>query len=181
MKLKIDSATLCALGYGLLIALSWGVAGCAFDLPTADPAARSARAAYGDLTINASEGSTVNITLGDGALAAADGDGEVSQPTTMTTTQSPSFSMQFPAGMDPLSAGINGIVSLTSKGMDVYAAKAAREAAIVNAAGAAGAAKPECTGSSCSDKPCTGSACSDKPCTGAACTDNACTGGACQE
>ena len=106
----------------LIIALPLVAVFCGCALDRADPAARSARATYGAISIVCSgENSKCTLTIGDGALAAADGNGEVSQPTTMTTTQSPSFAL--PAGCDPITAGINAISYIAGEGIKAYAGK----------------------------------------------------------
>lgn len=141
MRNDNDDVTLGTFGVVLLvgaIALLFG--GCALD--RADPAARSARATYGAISVVVSgDGSTCNLTIGDGALAAADGDGTVSQPTTQVTTQSP----QITAPGDWISAGIGGLVNLIGKGIDAMGRGSS--AAKAPAAGADG-----CTGADCAVK-----------------------------
>lgn len=141
----------------ICIAALAALTGCAFD--RADPSARSARTTYGAITVTVSGGSNCTVTLGDGAMAAADGDGTVSQPTTMTTSQSPTF--QTPAGLDPVSVGINAIATIASKGIDAYTATKVSKS---NAA----AGKDDCPGGNCSE------------CTDGSCQD-ACEGGNCKE
>lgn len=103
--------------YVILLTTGATLAGCG-TLERADPAARSARAQYTFGAISATGGSTIRINLGDGALAAADGDGGISQPTTTTTSVPTTFSV--PAAMDPVSAGIQAVTTLASKGIDSY-------------------------------------------------------------
>lgn len=111
-----------ALKRGLALLALAVVAGCG-TLERADPAARSARAQYTFGAISATGGSTIRISLGDGAMAAADGDGGISQPTTTTTSVPTSFSV--PTAMDPVSLaiqqGINAVTTLAGKGIDAYA------------------------------------------------------------
>lgn len=68
---------------GILFALAFILTGCA----TSDPSSRSTTATYGDIVVKVGEGAsnnTVNVTLGDGAIASADSSGS-----TETTTASP--------------------------------------------------------------------------------------------
>ena len=104
--------------YVILLTAVAALAGCG-TFERADPAARSARASYTFGNIQVDNGSTLTINLGDGALAAADGDGGISQPTTTTTSVPTTFSV--PAAMDPVSAGIQAVTTLASKGIDAYA------------------------------------------------------------
>lgn len=142
------------------------VAGCAFD--RADPAARSAKSTYGDISIVVSgNNSTANLTIGDGAMAAADGNGGISQPTTMTTTQSPQFST--PAGLDPISAGIQAVSYLAGKGIDAYTA--------THGGGSSNTTSTTqgCEGGNCSPE----TACPDGNC--GTCSDGSCSiGGTCE-
>ena len=134
----------------LILAALAALDGCG-TFERADPSARSARASYTFGNIQADHGSTVNVTIGDGAMAAADGDGAVSQPTTTTTSVPTTF--QTPAALDPVSMGISAIATLAGKGIDAYTATQQATAAT---------AKPECTGGSCSEPTqCSGGACSD--------------------
>jgi len=125
------------------------LAGCALD--RADPAARSARATYGPITITVYDNSKVSFKIGDGALAAADGNGEISQPTTMTTTQSPQFTT--PAGLDPVTAGIQAISYIAGKSIDAYAWKQS---------GKPSTQQGGCAGGDCEDSPsCPDGSCGD--------------------
>lgn len=109
----------------VVVAALIAVAGCG-TFERADPSARSARSSYTFGNIQADNGSTVKITLGDGAMAAADGDGAVSQPTTTTTSVPTSFQT---GGLDPVSLGISAIANLAGKGIDAYAARQKAQAA----------------------------------------------------
>lgn len=140
-----------ALKRGLALLALAVVAGCG-TFERADPAARSARAQYTFGNIQVDNGSSLTINLGDGALAAADGDGGISQPTTTTTSVPTTFSV--PAAMDPVSAGIQAVTTLASKGIDAYAQThgAQQSAPSVPSAG--------CQGGQCSETPnCPGGAC----------------------
>ena len=133
----------------LVVALA-ALGGCG-TLERDDPSARSARSSYTFGNIQADNGSTVTITLGDGALAAADGDGAITQPSTTTTSVPTMF--QTPAALDPVSMGISAIATLAGKGIDAYAAKQQATAAM---------AKPDCSGGSCAEpNQCSGGACSE--------------------
>ena len=110
----------------ITVAALLAVCGCG-TFERADPAARSARASYTFGPIQADNGSTVYINLGDGAMAAADGDGTISQPITTTTSNPTTF--QTPAAMDPISLGIQAIAGLAGKGIDAYANVKAKAAA----------------------------------------------------
>lgn len=149
----------------LVVALA-ALSGCG-TFERADPSARSARAAYTFGNIQADNGSTVNVTIGDGAMAAADGDGSVSQPTTTTTSVPTTF--QTPVAMDPVSMGISAIATLAGKGIDAYTARQNATAAT----GAAATAKPECTGGACTPS----AQCPDGACT----PGGGCAGGACSD
>ena len=135
------------------------LSGCG-SIDRADPSARSARATYGAITITVTDSSTCNFTLGDGALAAADGNGGISQPSTMTTTVSPQFTT--PAGFDPVSMGINGIVTLAGNGIDLYGVKLQADAAKQNQQQNQNGACPDGNCGDCSDGSC--GPCADGKC-----------------
>lgn len=125
------------------------VAGCG-TFERADPSARSARASYTFGNIQATGSSTIRIVLGDGAMAAADGDGTISQPTTTTTSVPTTF--QTPAALDPVSLGIQAIANLAGKGIDAYAANQQAKAAAQKTEAKTDAktdAKAECEGDDC--------------------------------
>lgn len=136
----------------LVLAAAAALAGCG-SLDRADPSARSARTTYGAITVTATDNSTCTVTLGDGALAAADGDGGISQPSTMTTTQNPSLTMPG----DLVTAGISGITSLVGKGIDAYAARgtSAAKTSTVTAECPDGNCTIECANGECQDGGCT--------------------------
>ena len=115
-----------ALKRGLALLALAVVAGCG-TFERADPAARSARAQYTFGAISATGGSTIRISLGDGALAAADGDGGISQPTTTTTSVPTTFSV--PAAMDPVSLAIQQGGRIIEKGLTVWGSRPATQGA----------------------------------------------------
>lgn len=144
-----------ALKRGLALLALAVVAGCG-TFERADPAARSARAQYTFGAISATGGSTIRIDLGDGALAAADGDGGISQPTTTTTSVPTSFSV--PTAIDPVSLaiqqGINAVTTLAGKGIDAYAQTHGAQQSAPSAPSAG------CQGGQCGETPnCPGGAC----------------------
>lgn len=127
IKSRIAVALLAAL-FGV------GLSGCALE--RADPAARSNRATY-TITVTAhGEGSTAYATISDGLMATADGEGAVTQPATLTTTQNPELAVPG----DALSAGIQAAGHVAGKAIDAFAASAG------------GAARP--AGESCPDGDC---------------------------
>ena len=80
VKGKIKGAAKCAVAFALLLAL----AGCA----TSDPASRLTKAEYGDIKVCVDEHArdvTVNITIGDGAIASADSAGSTETMTANPT------------------------------------------------------------------------------------------------
>lgn len=151
--------------FAMLAAMA--LAGCG-TFERADPAARSARATYGAISVVVSgSNSTCNLRIGDGAMAAADGNGDVSQPTTTTTTVSPQFETM-PYG-DPISIGIQAIAGLAGKGIDAYAARVKQNASGAKQTGESA----DCADGNCGD--CGGSNC------GSSCVvPPTCDGGACE-
>ena len=124
---------LCLAAGALLTGL---LSGCAME--RADPAARSARATYGAITLVASgAGAKASLTIGDGAFTAADGEGNVTQPSTQTATQNPDLSGAA-GGLSPIGAGIAAATQIGGKLIDatkeVKAAKANAEAKKADAA-----------------------------------------------
>ena len=97
MKLIIKTAVIGAAA----MALTWLLAGC----QTADPASRSNRVQYGNITVCNS--SDVALSLGDGLLASADGGGDTQSNTpTQTTDTKPEVAVGVGGG----SAGTGGAV-----------------------------------------------------------------------
>ena len=80
VKGKMKTAAKCAVVFALLLA----IAGCA----TSDPASRLTKAEYGDIKVCVEENVrdvTVNITIGDGAIASADSAGSTESITASPT------------------------------------------------------------------------------------------------
>lgn len=135
------------------------LAGCQSPIDHADPAARSARAQYTFGNIQVEGGSTFTLTMGDGSIAAADGNGDVTQPSSFTHT--PSMTFTTPVGMDPISAAISTVGQVAVKGIDAYTATHTSGAKANKAA----AGTDDCPGGDC-DK-CTDGSCGE-------CTDGSC-------
>ena len=87
------------------------------SLERADPAARSNRATY-TISVVAHEGSNVNAYVADGLMATADGEGAITQPSTLTTEQSPDITVPG----DAVSAGIQAVGHVAGKAIDAHAA-----------------------------------------------------------
>ena len=80
VKGKMKSAAKCAIAFALLLV----VAGCA----TSDPASRLTKAEYGDIKVCVEENVrdvTINVTIGDGAIASADSAGSTESITASPT------------------------------------------------------------------------------------------------
>ena len=137
LKDSFETGTLHLLVLAVLFAAAMLFAGCAME--RADPAARSNRATY-TISIVAKDGSTATAYIADGLMATADGEGAVSQPSTLTTEQSPDITVPG----DAVSAGIQAIGHVTGKAIDAYSASKAKQAG--------GTA---CTDGSCTDGNCT--------------------------
>lgn len=134
------------------------VAGCSFD--RADPAARSNRAMY-TITVNAhGDNSTAMAYIRDGLMATADGEGTVSQPTSMTTEQSPDLTMPG----DVASAVVSGVAHLGGKAIDAYAAKKGAKTGKTDAGSTGqGQTSEGCVGGNCA-KTATAADCPDGNC-----------------
>lgn len=138
----------------LLVLLTALLAGCSFE--RADPAARSNRTTYGAISLVASgDGSSCSLTIGDGTIASADGEGAITQPARQSAEQSPDITVPG----DAVSAGISAVGHVAGKAIDAYAAS--------KSSGASGTTG-ECADGSCS----TGTDCADGSCTDSStCTD----------
>ena len=130
----------------LLILAAAAVSGC----QTADPASRSNRTSYRDIVaeVNGSSNS-VNITVGDGLYASADGGGDAQHNTpTQTTNVKPEVAVGVGGG----SAGTGG--ASPTAGLTDKIVSALKSVGIVtdgNSADAAKAVAAACADGSCSD------------------------------
>ena len=124
---------LCLAAGALLTGL---LSGCAME--RADPAARSARATYGAITLVASgAGAKASLTIGDGAFTGGEAYEALNNASTQTTTQNPDLSGAA-GGLSPIGAGIAAATQIGGKLIDatkeVKAAKANAEAKKADAA-----------------------------------------------
>lgn len=153
VKARFAVAALVALDVAALVLCD----GCALE--RADPKARSGTATYTITVTAAGEGSTAYATITDGMMLAADGEGAVTQPSTLTTEQSPDITMPG----DALSAGIQAVGHVVGKGIDAYTATHN------GASGASG----DCPDGNCGTGDCAGGKCLDSAanCPGGNCID----------
>ena len=140
IKSMFESGVLHILVLGLVLAASFLLGGC--SLERADPAARSNRATY-TISVVAREGSTATAYITDGLMATADGEGAITQPSTLTTEQSPDITVPG----DAVSAGIQAVGHVAGKIIDAKAAKA-------DAAAPAAKATAACPDGNCSEPAC---------------------------
>ncbi len=141
IKSMFESGVLHILVLGLVLAASFLLGGCALE--RADPAARSNRAVY-TITVTAhGDSSTASAYITDGLMATADGEGAITQPSTLTTEQSPDITVPG----DAVSAGIQAVDHVAGKIVDAKAAKAA-------AAAPAAKATAACPHGNCSEPAC---------------------------
>ena len=129
----------------LLLAACCIVGGC--SLERADPAARSNRATY-TISVVAHAGSTAYATICDGLMATADGEGAITQPSTLTTEQSPDITVPG----DAVSAGIQAVGHVAGKIIDAKAGKQATQAAQASQA---------CPGGNCAPGACADGSCEE--------------------
>ena len=138
-KAKIKGRFKSAALVALLSASAALFGGCALE--RADPAARSNRAIY-TLTVTAhGDNSTATAYIADGLMATADGEGAITQPSTLTTEQSPDVTVPG----DALTAGIQAVGQVVGKGIDAYSASKSGD----------------CKTGDCADGKCTDGKCSD--------------------
>ena len=142
IKSMFESGVLHILVLGLVLAASFLLGGCALE--RADPAARSNRATY-TISVVAREGSTAYATISDGLMATADGEGAITQPSTLTTEQSPDITVPG----DAVSAGIQAVGHVAGKIIDAKAGKASQ---------------PATADAACPDGNCAPGACADGSC-----------------
>ena len=145
IKSMFESGVLHILVLGLVLAASFLLGGC--SLERADPAARSNRATY-TISVVAHEGSTAYATISDGLMATADGEGAITQPSTLTTTQSPEITVPG----DAVSAGIQAVDHVAGKIIDAKAGKQATQAAQASQA---------CPGGNCAPGVCADGSCEE--------------------
>ena len=139
-----ESGVLHILVLGLVLAVGCLLGGC--SLERADPAARSNRATY-TISVVAHEGSNVNAYVGDGLMATADGEGAITQPSTLTTEQSPDITVPG----DAVSAGIQAVGHVAGKIIDAKAGKASQPATASQACPGGNCAPGACTDGSCEE------------------------------
>lgn len=145
IKSMFESGVLHILVLGLVLAASFLLGGCAGE--RADPAARSNRATY-TISVVAREGSTATAYITDGLMATADGEGAITQPSTLTTEQSPDITVPG----DAVSAGIQVAGKLAGKLIDAKAGKQTPQAAQASQA---------CPGGNCAPGACTDGSCEE--------------------
>ena len=145
IKSMFESGVLHILVLGLVLAASFLLGGC--SLERADPAARSNRATY-TISVVAREGSTATAYITDGLMATADGEGAITQPSTLTTEQSPDITVPG----DAVSAGIQAVGHVAGKIIDAKAGKQATQPATADAA---------CPGGNCAPGACTDGSCEE--------------------
>jgi len=142
IKSMFESGVLHILVLGLVLAASFLLGGCALE--RADPAARSNRATY-TISVVAREGSTATAYITDGLMATADGEGAITQPSTLTTEQSPDITVPG----DAVSAGIQAVGHVAGKIIDAKAGKQATQAAAACPDG--NCSEPACPDGSCQE------------------------------
>lgn len=118
--------------------------GCALE--RADPAARSNRATY-TISVVSREGSTATAYITDGLMATADGEGAITQPSTLTTEQSPDITVPG----DAVSAGIQVAGKLAGKLIDAKTGTASQPASASQACPGGNCAPGVCADGSCEE------------------------------
>jgi len=111
-----ESGVLHLLVMAAVLTAAYLLSGCAME--RADPDARSNRATY-TISVVAREGSSATAYIQDGLMATADGEGAITQPSTLTTEQSPDITVPG----DALTAGIQTVGSLAGRAIDAHAAR----------------------------------------------------------
>ena len=141
-----ESGVLHILVLVLVLAVGCLLGGC--SLERADPAARSNRAVY-TITVTAhGDSSTASAYISDGLMATADGEGAITQPSTLTTEQSPDITVPG----DAVSAGIQAVGHVAGKIIDAKAGKQATQAA---------SASQACPGGNCAPGACADGSCEE--------------------
>ena len=147
IKSMFESGVLHILVLGLVLAASFILSGCALE--RADPAARSNRATY-TISVVAREGSTATAYITDGLMATADGEGAITQPSTLTTEQSPDITVPG----DAVSAGIQVAGKLAGKLIDAKTGTASQTSQ-------ASQSSQACPGGNCAPGACTDGSCKE--------------------
>ena len=157
VKNRIKGAAKCAVALALLLAF----AGCA----TSDPASRLTKAEYGDIKVCVEENVrdvTVNITIGDGAIASADSAGS-----TESITASPTNDVKPDTNID---VPINKASGAQSVGSVLGDAVVPAVKGAFGKDGTTAAATPAAATDSAQKT----ATCTDGSCTTGACTDGTC-------
>ena len=158
VKGKMKTAAKCAVAFALLLAF----AGCA----TSDPASRLTKAEYGDIKVCLEENVrdvTINITLGDGAIASADSAGS-----TESITASPTNDVKPDTNID---IPINKAAGAQNVGSVLGDAAASAVKGLFSKSETDNAASTE-KSENCADGSCETGSCTDGACnSGGTCTD----------
>ncbi len=148
IKSMFESGVLHVLVLGLALAAIFLLGGCALE--RADPAARSNRAVY-TITVTAhGDSSTASAYISDGLMATADGEGAITQPSTLTTEQSPDITVPG----DAVSAGIQAVGHVAGKIIDAKAGTASQTSQ-------ASQASQVCPGGNCAPGVCADGSCGE--------------------
>lgn len=156
VKGRMKAAAKCSVAFALLLVF----AGCA----TSDPASRLTKAEYGDIRVCVEENVrdvTVNITIGDGAIASADSAGSTESITASPTNDvKPDTNIDVPinkaSGAQSVGSVLGDAAASAVKGL---MSKAASTSTDTKSQSAAADAKADCADGSCSDGTCTTGTC----------------------
>ena len=161
VKGRMKAAAKCAVAFALVLVF----AGCA----TSDPASRLTKAEYGDIKVCVEENVrdvTVNITIGDGAIASADSAGSTESITASPTNDvKPDTNIEIPVNKSGGGAQTVGSV------LGDAAASAVK--GLFSKSGTDGTASTQ-KAENCADGSCTTGSCTDGNCTTGGCTDGSC-------
>ena len=167
VKCRMKTAAKCAVAFALLLA----VAGCA----TSDPASRLTKAEYGDIKVCVEENVrdvTVNITLGDGAIASADSAGSTETITATPTNEvKPDTNIEVPVNKSGGGAQTVGSVLGDAAASAVKGLVSKAASTDTKSQSTATGAKADCADGSCTTGNCTDGNCTDGNCTTGNCTD----------
>lgn len=161
VKGKMKTAAKCAVAFALLLAF----AGCA----TSDPASRLTKAEYGDIKVCLEENVrdvTINITLGDGAIASADSAGSTESITASPTNDvKPDTNIDIPinkaAGAQNVGSVLGDAAASAVKGLMSKAASTDTKSQSTATGAKADCADGSCTTGNCTDGNCTTGNCTD--------------------